>query len=123
MLLPERTTSQFSVANRYASCQDLTPGISDGGAAAKLGAGAWLRADCASPYSAATWSRMYWYGCGSFRTVQEGGATESFHAPQHRALAAPHRHDVAIGIERDVIALVLLRHVIALVLGEVPAAA
>jgi len=42
----------------------------------------------------------------------KGDPTESFHAPQDRALAGPHRHDIAIGIERDMIALVLLRHVI-----------
>jgi hypothetical protein len=50
-------------------------------------------------------------------------ATESFHAPQDRARAAPRPHDVASGIARDVIALVLLRHVITPVRCEVPAAA
>jgi hypothetical protein len=50
-------------------------------------------------------------------------AAESFHPPQDRALAAPRRHDMAIGIARDVIALVLLRHGITPVRCEVPAAA
>lgn len=51
----------------------------------------------------------------------ERHAVVSFHTPQGGASVAPHRHDIAIRIERNMVALVLLRHVVTPIVREVPA--